>query len=240
MSLDQLIERLYGALLTGNRPAARAIVGECELAGYSPEDTVADVYWSVHERLEREFREDTLTRLQHQMATRLLRVLVDQAAGRFSFPGGAGRRVFAVSGPTEADELSGQMATDLLEAAGFEVAFAGGNIATDEVLARVQGDRPDVLLLFGSGPSDLPAIREVIDTVDEIGACKDVQIVVGGGVFNRAPGLAEEIGADLWSEHPLDLVDIMLDEPERKATPDQRTVGAKAPSQPKRSRKTAA
>lgn len=240
MSLDQLIERLYTALLYGDRSRARAVVEECTRSGYSPEDTVSDVFWTVHERVETEFREDRLTRLEHKLATRLLRALADQASARFGFAPPNGRRVFAVSGPSEADELAGQMATDLLEGSGFEIAFAGGGIATDEVLARVQGDHPDVLLLFGSGPGDLPMIREVIDTVEEIGACDAVQIVVGGGVFNRAPGLAEEIGADLWAEHPLDLVDVMLDEPDRKATPDQRTVGAKAPQPAKPRRRKAA
>ena len=32
-----------------------------------------------------------------------------------------------------------------------------------------------------------------------------MQIVVGGGIFNRAAGLAEEIGADLWATGPDDL-----------------------------------
>ena len=88
--------------------------------------------------------------------------------------------------------------------------------------------------MFGSGPSDLPMIREIIDTINEIGACRDLQIVVGGGVFNRAEGLAEEIGADLWAEHPLDLIDVMLEEPTRRASADQRTVGAKLPIRQKK------
>ena len=34
----------------------------------------------------------------------------------------------------------------------------------------------------------------MIDRIREIGAVPDLQVVVGGGVFNRADGLAEEIG----------------------------------------------
>jgi len=234
MSLDSFIERLYAALIEGDRPTARVVVDECYAAGYTAEDAVCDIFWAVHEKLETLYREDEISRLNHQTATRLLRVLVDQAASRYSYREPVGRRVFALCGPNEGDELCGQMAVDLLEATGFEVVFGGGGVAKDEVLAKVQSERPDVLLLFGSGPSDLPAIRELIDTINEIGACKGVQIVVGGGVFNRAEGLAEEIGADLWAEHPLDLADVMLEEPERKATADQRTVGANAPVRPRK------
>jgi hypothetical protein len=49
--------------------------------------------------------------------------------------------------------------------------------------------------------------------------------VVGGGVFNRAEGLAEEIGADLWAKDPTQLLERLAGEPERRATPEQRTVG---------------
>jgi methanogenic corrinoid protein MtbC1 len=234
MSLESFIDRLYDALTKGDRPTARVVVDECFAAGYTPEDAVCDIFWSVHERLDEQYREDQLPKMNHQMATRLLRVLVDQTAGRFTFQPPVGRTVLALCGPGEADELCGQMAVDLLEATGFEIAFAGGGVAKDEVLAKVQTERPDVLLMFGSAPGDLPMIREVIDTINEIGACRDLQIVVGGGVFNRAEGLAEEIGADLWAEHPLDLADVMLEEPDRKATPEQRTVGAKAPVRPRK------
>lgn len=36
-----------------------------------------------------------------------------------------------------------------------------------------------------------------------------MQIVVGGGIFNRAPGLAEEIGADLWATSPRELLSVL-------------------------------
>ena len=52
-------------------------------------------------------------------------------------------------------------------------------------------------------------------------------IVVGGGVFNRAYGLAEEIGADLWAGDPLELVQVMNECPQRRMTGSQRTVGRK-------------
>lgn len=123
------------------------------------------------------------------------------------------------------------MAVDLLEAAGFTVRFAGGSLPLDEIREIVHQTRPDALLMFCSEPCDLPDIRVLIDTLHEIGACPHTQIVVGGGVFNRAEGLAEEIGADLWAAHPLELVDSLIDESDIRATPDQRTVG--------RTRKTA-
>ena len=69
----------------------------------------------------------------------------------------------------------------------------------------------------------------------EIGACPHLQIVVGGGVFNRADGLAEEIGADLWACSPIELVDVLTENPAHRAKVNQ-TEGAAA----RRPRKKAA
>jgi methanogenic corrinoid protein MtbC1 len=128
-------------------------------------------------------------------------------------------------GGTEADDLAAQMVADLAEADGYEVSFGGGGIAYDELLGAVQEQQPDVLLMFSSAASDAPNIRRLIDTIRSIGACPDTQIAVGGGVFTRAQGLAEEIGADLWSNSPADMIARMNAEPTRRATADQRTVG---------------
>jgi methanogenic corrinoid protein MtbC1 len=66
-----------------------------------------------------------------------------------------------------------------------------------------------VLLLFASSAKDAPFIRELIDGIRENGAYGQMQIVVGGGIFNRAPGLAEEIGADLHAKDPSDLLELL-------------------------------
>ena len=231
MSADIVIERLFEALVDGNRPAARAVIDEQRNTGASPELVVTDLLWPVHENIEKLFKQDRLTPLSYHLATRLLRSIVDQQAidllntPREEEGTGAGRTVAAFCGESENSELGAQMAVDLLEAAGFNVRFAGGGVPADEIQATVQESAPDVLLMFCSEPSDLPGIRGLIDNLHEIGACPNTQIVVGGGVFNRAEGLAEEIGADLWAGHPLELVDAMIYDHDQRATPDQRTVG---------------
>ena len=122
------------------------------------------------------------------------------------------------------------MAVDLLEANGFALSFTGGGIPSDELHEHIQSSKPDVLLLFASAPGDLPEIRGLIDTLNEIGAVRSMQIVVGGGVFNRAEGLAQEIGADLWATSPMQLVEEMTRQPERRAQAAPHSVGKKRKS----------
>jgi methanogenic corrinoid protein MtbC1 len=221
------IERFFETLISGDRDGSRQIVREYLDTGVAAEDVIIELFWPTHEMVDRLFRTDKLTRLSHHYATRLLRVLLDQTTARLRFEAGNGRRVLAFCGPDEPDELAGQMAVDLLEHAGFHVKFAGGGVPRDEIMGQVHEERPDILVLFGTGPSDLPEIRQLIDTMREIGACQTTQIAVGGGVFNRAEGLAEEIGADLWAKNPLELAHLLIEEPQRRATANQRTVGRK-------------
>lgn len=221
MNHELLKERLFEILINGDRPAARALIAEMLGSGMSGHEVYTSIYWPTAEMIDRLHRGDRLTALSYRMATRLLRVMVDQTSTALSQAPRNGRAIFASCGPTEGDELGAQIAVDLLEADGFAVTFSGGGVAGDEILAQVQETKPQVLLMFCSAAGDLPQIRHLIDSIREIGACTNLQIAVGGGVFNRAEGLAEEIGADLWATSPQELYDILVENPEHRAEVNQ-------------------
>ncbi len=225
MTRDLALERFFEILISGDRPLARAFVQELLATGYTPSDMVTEVFWPTYENLDKLQRADQIAALNLHLATRLLRVLVDQNMSRMPFKPSNGRSVFVLCGQSESEEMGAQMAVDLLEANGFSVAFVGGGIANDEIVAQVNERKPSVLLMFSSLPNDLPNIRALIDTLTSIGACPNTQIAVGAGVFNRAEGLAEEIGADIWATSPLEMVERLMEEPDRRAEAHQRTVG---------------
>ena len=220
-----IIERLFPLLISGDRAGARTLVEQVLDDGATAEDFVQDVCWPVLEQVNALHRSDTLTNLAHHYATRLLRSLVDQLQASYEQAQRRGRTVLMFCGPGEADDLAGQIVADLAEADGYEVFFGGGGIANDEILREVGERTPDVLLVFSAAPSDAPNIRQLIDYVRGIDACPGMQIAVGGGVFNRADGLAEEIGADLWASDPSEMLERLEAWKDRRATPEQRTVG---------------
>lgn len=225
MNQELIIERLFSALISGDRAGARSIVQETVDADVPAEELSHSIFWPVMEMIDRLFRADQLTTLAHHYATRLLRTIVDQAQARYAHKARRNRKICMFCGPSEQDELAAQLVADLAEADGFEVFFAGGGVANDEILAEVGEQKPDILLMFSSAPPDAPHIRQLIDTIREIDSRPNMQIVVGGGVFNRAEGLAEEIGADLWARSPSELLEKLTSEQTRRAAPEQRTVG---------------
>lgn len=206
LDLEELREPLFQSLASGDRSEARRLVAAALAAGHSAETLTRDLYWPLLESIGSLYRADQIATISHQYAVRLLRSLVDQAQALYTARESRGRRLCLFCGQTEADDLAGQLVADLAEADGYEVFFGGGGVANDEILAEINQRRPHVLVLFSSGPRDAPAIRALVDTIRSINACPDLQIAVGGGVFNRAPGLAEEIGADLWAATPQELL----------------------------------
>lgn len=212
MCTDALRERFFDVLISGDRTEARQVVLRALEAGDTAVDLIGELYWPTYEKVEKLFRGDQLSKLSHHYATRLLRVLADQTAGLITAAPGNGRSVLVVCGPRDSDDLAGQLAVDLLISHGFTVHYGGGGIPNDELLAEIKDRQPSALLLFAAGANDLPDIRDLIDTIHEDYPQRTMQVVVGGGVFNRAEGLAEEIGADLWGQDPLDVVDALLEQ----------------------------
>lgn len=210
MSHADSLERFFEVLVNGDRPAARALVEGALRDGATPGALLNDLCFPVYEKIEQLFRADQLTTVGYHLSTRLLRTLVDQIGAKLTSAPANGKRVFAFCGPSQSEELAAQMAVDLLEAAGCNVTFCGGGVPGDEVLSQVHARRPDFLMIFAPAASDLPAVREIIDQIREIGAANRTRIVVAAGVFNRAEGLAEEIHCDLWATTPLETVKVVL------------------------------
>lgn len=227
MRRDVLLERFFTALISGQRSAARAIVDELLAAECSAEQIISRLFWPTLEQIQTLHRHDQLAALPHRYATRLLRHLTDQMQMRLEQQESNGKKVLVVCGPDEPEELGAQMFVDLLEAQGYDTYFAGGGVANDEIIAQIGEMNTDVLVVFGALPSTVPYTRLLIDQMHEMGLAPRTQVAVGGGVFNRAEGLAEEIGADLWATDPESMVRAIVEQPAKRMEDEQRTVGRK-------------
>lgn len=198
------LARLVQLCVGGDRVDARNYINSIS-QGQEAIEISKGLYWPAMQVIYKMERHDQLTRLAYQYASRILRMLVDQAQAHYEQAPRNGRRLLCVCGPNEAEDMAGQLCADLLEAAGYEVLFAAGGVANDEILQEVGQRRPDALVVFAAAASDAPQIRMLIDAIRTVGAAPDMPIICGGGVFSRAPGLAEEIGADATADDPQEI-----------------------------------
>ena len=225
MNEELLIEQMFQVLISGDRGMARRISDTAFECGISPQKMSLDIYWPLLDNVHTLYRQDQISKLAQQYATRTLSTLVSQAHMKYEIKESNGKNICMFSGPTELEDLHGRMVSDLLESEGYEVRYGGGNICYDDILEEIHAQKPDVLVMFASGPQDAPMIRQLIDHIRSVGAYPDMQIAVGGGIFNRAPGLAEEIGADLWAANPTELIDLLENCSDIRADLSDRTVG---------------
>jgi methanogenic corrinoid protein MtbC1 len=130
-NIDRVSEQLFSYLVGGERRAARELVDALYNAGIAPETVSKDLFWPLLECISTMFRKDQITTLSHHYATRMLRMLVDQAQARYTMAPSRNRRIALFCGPNETEELAGQMVADLLESDGYEITFAGGGVANE-------------------------------------------------------------------------------------------------------------
>jgi methanogenic corrinoid protein MtbC1 len=222
---SSLSQKYLEPLLAGDRAVCRRVVEDALAAGITPYDLLTQLVWPVMEKVQELYRDDRITVSGLNLATRLNRSITDQLTARLPRAASKGKKVLIFCGDDEPEELGGQICSDLFEADGWVVKFAGGGVPEDEVLAMIGHDRPDLLVMFGTLPSGVPVVRKLIDYLREVNSCPDMQVMCCGGVYKRAEGLAEEIGADLCAPDAHDAVRVANENPARRATVDQQTVG---------------
>ncbi len=212
-------------LLQGDRAACRNLLESHVGNGVDAYHLVTQVIWPTMEQVQAMYKEDQISRSSLNLATRLNRALTDQLMAGIPRKGPNGKKVLIFCGNDEPEELGGQITADLFEADGWEVRFAGGGVPEDEVLKLIGEYRPNLLVLFGTLPSGMPAVRRLIDYLREVNSCPEMQVMCCGGIYKRAEGLADEIGADLYAPDAMDAVAIAQSNPQKRATVEQQTVG---------------
>lgn len=222
---DTLAKGYREPLLAGDRAACRGVVDQALESGIAAYDLLTDLVWPTMERVQELYRDDRISQSSLNLATRLNRSIADQLCAKLTPQSGNGKTALIFCGNAEPEELGGQICADLFEANGWTVKFAGGGVPEDEVLKLIGDTRPELLVLFATLPSGMPAVRKLIDYLREVNSCPNMQILCAGGIYKRAEGLAEEIGADLYAPDAASAVRVASAHPTRRATVDQQTVG---------------
>lgn len=212
-------------LLAGDRQAVRAMIEQVLSSGMQPGTLLAELVWTTMETIQALYKEDTITQMQLNLATRLNRQICDQLAAKLPMNPSNDRKVLIFCGDAEPEELGGQITADLFESAGYTVRFGGGGVPNDEILKLIGEFRPDLLVMFATLPSGVPNVRKLIDYLRDINSCPNMQIMCAGGVYKRAEGLADEIGADLYASDAAKAVEVAQTHPTRRHNIEQQTVG---------------
>ncbi len=203
---ESILERYLEHILRGERKSCRAVIEEALQTGVPANSVYLHIIWPIMVEVEKLLRSDKITRFQEHMATRINRTIIDQLQNKLPCRPNRSKKIVVCCEQDEMQELGAQMMTDLFESDGWEVRFLGGGLTNDDILTFINEYAPDILLIYGTAPKQAPEIRRLIDSIKAINAWPHLRIMVSGGLFNRAEGLWEEIGADLFAATALDAV----------------------------------
>ncbi len=208
MPCSALSEVFLPYLLSGDRTASRDYIQQ-QISSLNDASLIyKDLLWPAMEKIERLFRADRINAATEHMATRITRSLADQVQQHLKQEEPNGKRVVITCAEGEPEELGAQMTADLFESQGWSVYFLGGGVPNDEILTLVGQLLPDLLLIFGTQPGGVPGVRKLVDLIREIDVNPKMNIMVSGGVFNRADGLFREVNADLFAKSAAESLDL--------------------------------
>ncbi|MFH1745876.1 MAG: cobalamin-dependent protein [Planctomycetota bacterium] len=219
---EPLLMRYMQPLLAGRRSECFSVVNNAARTGIPAEELICDVILPAMAQVDRLYRDDRINIATEHMACRINRTLADQLQVYLPEQSRIGKRAIIACAAGEQEELGAEVVGDLLQADGWDIFFLGGGVPIDEILSLVGQLRPDVLLIFGTQPEGVPETRRLVELIRDVGVCPTMNIVVSGGIYNRADGLWQEVGADLYSESVRELRSILYDLPPREPnTPRQ-------------------
>ncbi|GAI51559.1 unnamed protein product, partial [marine sediment metagenome] len=199
------------------------IIEETLQTGIPVNSVYVDVVWPIMVEIEKLLSTDRITGPQEHLATRINRTIADQLQNKLPRRPSKNKKIVVCCAPNELQELGAQIMADLFESDGWEVRFLGGGLTNDDILAFINEYAPDILLIYGTSPKQAPDIRRLIDIIKDVNAWPNMRIMVSGGLFNRAEGLWEEMGADLFATTALEAVRAASEEGPIKPD-EQRTI----------------
>ncbi len=210
--LDQYLE----PLLAGNRQKCRSVIAQHLQNRKAADRLLHDVVWRSMERVDKLYRHDRINSATEHMAVRINRNISTQLQTTLPRQQANGKRIVIACADGEMEEVGGQVTADLFESRGWEVYFVGGGVPNDEILTLVGQLRPEILLICGTQPQGAPGVRALIDLIRHVGSNPAMNVMVSGGVFNRADGLWREVNADLYASLPEEAIHLAENAEPRK------------------------
>lgn len=222
MIKQNTLARYLNALLQGDRKQSRVVIEQALQTGIPANSVYMEIIWPIMVEIEKLSKAGRITAIAEHMATRINRTIVDQLQNKLPRRANRDKKIVVCCAQDEIQELGAQIMADLFESDGWEVKFLGGGLTNEDIMAFANEYGPEILLVYGATAKQAPGIRHLIDTIREINARPDMRIMVSGGLFNRAEGLWQEIGADLFAPTAQQAVEVASGEMPPEQT-EQRT-----------------
>lgn len=193
--MDPVLERIYTAILTGNRDEAAAGTQAALDAGLDVKSILNDGLISAMDKVGELFEaneyfvpEMLISARAMQNALSILRPLLVEADVQ---PMGT-----MVIGTVQGDlhDIGKNLVAMMVEGAGFEIVDLGTDASPEEFVEAIKDSKADFVGLSALLTTTLTMMSKTIQAISEAGLRDQVKIIIGGAP--ATPALADQIGAD--------------------------------------------
>lgn len=192
----QLAARYMVALLEGDRRAAIDTVRSAVTAGLHQRDALLHVLVPVAREIGRMWHLGEVTIGEEHFATTTAGLTMGMLREHLAAHEPNGRSVLIASVPGNRHELAGRVAGILLEASGWRVIDLGTEMPAGDLVRSVGDFSADLVILGVMLTSQVETANATIAALRADERVGRTPIIVGGHVFDAAPGLWRKMGAD--------------------------------------------
>lgn len=186
-------------LLSGDRAGAVEHARRHVDDGMDPADFYLDVLAPAQHEVGQRWAQGHISIAQEHFCTSATQLVMRHLRPQMSPADLRGRRLLAVHAPGSVHRVGLRMVTDVLGRRGWHTTYIEDDVTAELLVELLTLQRPDLLLLSASMPSQIPSVRALIESVRQGARTRGVKIVVGGRPFVVAPDLAAAVGADGWA-----------------------------------------
>ncbi len=196
--MNELLKKLYEAVLDGQRDAAKENVESALGEGLDPAD-VLDTMVSAMGEVGRLFEEGEYFVPEMLISARAMQtgmeILKPSLVEADIKPAG---KIIAGTVKGDLHDIGKNLVCMMLEGAGFEVVDLGTDVSPDAFVAAVNEHQPDFIAMSALLTTTMPSMQSTIEALQSAGIRDKVKVLIGGAPINDS--YAEKIGADGYAQ----------------------------------------
>lgn len=209
----QLAARHLSAMLEGDRRTAIGVLTDAMDHGLPPRDAMLHVMVPVAREIGRMWHLGEIAIGEEHFTTATAQLLMGVIRQRLTLRPPNGRCVLIASVPGNKHELAGRMAGLLLESEGWRVVDLGTEMPAMDLVRAIDDFHADLVVLGVMLATQVEAARVTMDALRNDPRSASIPVIVGGHVFDDAPGLWKKMGAHAHARtigHVIELADSVL------------------------------
>jgi len=217
MDKHRILERLTAVVIDGTEEEAKTLAQTAVAKGIDPLEAIEQglskgmtLIGSKFETGEAYLPELLMAAANFNAAVAVLKPVMDAQKKRMERLG----KVLIGTVKGDVHSIGKDIVASVLDTSGFEVVDIGVDNPSLNIIEEAEKIQADVIALSSVMTTTMPAQREVIDTLKEMGLRQKYIVIIGGGPVNQE--WADRIGADGYGKSAVDAVTIAKDLMARK------------------------